>query len=119
MEGLGEVEDELASLAAEMRDKFIPWLVANYPELGITSQTGWTKIMLTTRDVARLLGLHINTVRRWSNQGLLKSYRIGPRGDRRFRREEIDSFLNEGEIEQYRHGNQAAKGYERADARAA
>ena len=32
---------------------------------------------------------------------------------------EIDSFLNEGEIEQYRHGNQAAKGYERADARAA
>lgn len=32
---------------------------------------------------------------------------------------EIDSFLNEGEIEQYRHGNQAAKGYEWADARAA
>ena len=51
------------------------------------------KIMLTTRDVARLLSVHVNTVRRWSNQGVLKSYRIGPRGDRRFRREDIDSFL--------------------------
>ncbi len=43
---------------------------------------------MPTRDLARLLGLHPNTVRRWSNQGLLKAYRIGPRGDRRFRRED-------------------------------
>ncbi len=56
-----------------------------------------SKIMLTTRDVARLLSVHVNTVRRWSNQGLLKSYRIGPRGDRRFRREDVDGFLTEGE----------------------
>ncbi len=41
LEGLGEVEDELADLAAEMRDKFIPWLATNYPELGITSETEW------------------------------------------------------------------------------
>ncbi len=27
-----------------------------------------------------------------------------------------DDFLKEAEIEQYRHGNQAAKGYERAEA---
>ncbi|MCL0039074.1 helix-turn-helix domain-containing protein, partial [Dehalococcoidia bacterium] len=40
--------------------------------------------MLTTSDVARLLNVHINTVRRWSNQGILKAYRIGSRGDRRF-----------------------------------
>jgi len=25
-----------------MRDKFIPWLAANYPEFGITSETEWT-----------------------------------------------------------------------------
>ena len=49
--------------------------------------------MLTTSDVARILNIHINTVRRWSNQGRLKSYRIGSRGDRRFRREDIASFL--------------------------
>ncbi len=54
--------------------------------------------MLTTSEVARLLSVHINTVRRWSNQGILKAYRIGSRGDRRFRKEDIDSFfLREGE----------------------
>jgi hypothetical protein len=41
LEGLGEVEDELAGTAAEMRDKFIPWLATNYPEFGITSETEW------------------------------------------------------------------------------
>ena len=56
-----------------------------------------SKIMLTTSDVCKLLGVHINTVRRWSERGILKTYRIGPRGDRRFRREDIDSFLREGE----------------------
>ena len=51
--------------------------------------------MLTTSDVARLLNVHMNTVRRWSNQGILRAYRIGSRGDRRFRREDIDCFLSE------------------------
>lgn len=55
------------------------------------------KVMLTASDVAQLLRLHVNTVRHWSNQGILKSYRIGPRGDRRFWREDIDGFLREGE----------------------
>ncbi len=50
--------------------------------------------MLTTSEVARILSVHINTVRRWSNQGILKSYRIGSRGDRRFKREDIDSFFS-------------------------
>jgi len=49
--------------------------------------------MLTTSDVAHLLNMHVNTVRRWSDQRLLKAYRIGPRGDRRFKRQDIDSFL--------------------------
>lgn len=58
-----------------------------------------SKIMLTTTDVARLLGLHSNTVRRWNTKRILKSYRIGSRGDRRFKREDIDSFLQGAEIE--------------------
>ena len=52
--------------------------------------------MLTSSEVARILSVHINTVRRWSNQGILKSYRIGSRGDRRFRKEDIDSFFSKG-----------------------
>jgi len=51
--------------------------------------------MLTTSEVARLLNVHINTVRRWSNYGVLKAYRIGSRGDRRFRQDDIDTFLSE------------------------
>jgi len=49
--------------------------------------------MMTTSGVAKMLHIHINTVRRWSNQGILKPYRIGPRGDRRFMREDITNFL--------------------------
>jgi excisionase family DNA binding protein len=49
--------------------------------------------LLTTSDVARLLNVHINTVRRWSNEGKLKAYRIGSRGDRRFQREDVAVFL--------------------------
>jgi len=58
-----------------------------------------SKAMLTIREVAQLLNLHINTVRRLSNKGMLKAYRIGSRGDRRFRREDVDGFLKEGKIE--------------------
>lgn len=50
--------------------------------------------MMTTKGVASMLNVHINTVRRWSDQGILKGYRIGPRGDRRFVREEIAEVLN-------------------------
>lgn len=49
--------------------------------------------MLTTSEVAYLLNVHINTVRRWSNLGILQAYRLGSRGDRRFRQEDIASFF--------------------------
>jgi excisionase family DNA binding protein len=49
--------------------------------------------LLTTSDVARLLNIHINTVRRWSNEGKLRAYRIGSRGDRRFQQDDIAVFL--------------------------
>lgn len=52
--------------------------------------------MLTTTEVAYLLHVHPNTVRQWANRGLLPAYRLGTRGDRRFRREDIDTFLRSG-----------------------
>ncbi len=48
---------------------------------------------LTVREVAHSLNIHVDTVRRWSDQGVLESYRTGPCGDRRFRREEVLAFL--------------------------
>ena len=53
--------------------------------------------MMTTREVAQLLKVHINTVRRWGNDGLLKMYRVGPRGDRRFKKKDINTFVNGNE----------------------
>lgn len=34
--------------------------------------------MLTVREVARLFHIHPNTLRRWSNNGRMKAYRITP-----------------------------------------
>jgi excisionase family DNA binding protein len=49
--------------------------------------------LLTVGQVAEMLSVHPNTLRRWTQQGLLKSYRIGPRKDRRFQRAEVLEFL--------------------------
>lgn len=49
--------------------------------------------LLTSRQLARLLNVHINTIRRWNNQGAIRAYRIGTRGDRRFDRDEVERFL--------------------------
>ncbi len=59
----------------------------NNREVKRTPQT-----MLTSSDVALLLNIHINTVRRWSNQGILSAYRVGLRGDRRFKRDDVEKL---------------------------
>ena len=51
--------------------------------------------MLTIREVARLLHVHSNTVRRWADRGIITAYRISTRGDRRFKREDLARYLTE------------------------
>jgi excisionase family DNA binding protein len=48
---------------------------------------------LTISEAARLLGVSLSTVRRWSDAGVLPSYRT-PGGQRRYNRDQLDSFLN-------------------------
>ena len=65
----------------------------------MADQNNQIEAMLTTSEVARILNVHINTVRRWSNQGTIKSYRIGSRGDRRFKKGDVDAlFKREGAL---------------------
>lgn len=41
--------------------------------------------LLTAREAADILGVHINTLKRWP----VPFYRIGPRGDRRYELRDI------------------------------
>ncbi len=48
--------------------------------------------LLTIRQVAKVLNVHITTLRRWDKKGKLKAIRVGLRsgvGERRYRREDI------------------------------
>jgi excisionase family DNA binding protein len=49
--------------------------------------------MLTAQQVADILQVSICSVRRWSDQGILKFYRVGSRGDRRYWHEDVLHFL--------------------------
>jgi diguanylate cyclase (GGDEF)-like protein/excisionase family DNA binding protein len=49
---------------------------------------------LSVTKAARLLGVHPNTVRAWSDAGRLRYYRINPRGDRRYRLGDLQRFLS-------------------------
>jgi excisionase family DNA binding protein len=49
--------------------------------------------MLTASEVAQLLHLHVNTVKRLGDRGELPFYRVCRRGDRRYRLEDVLAFL--------------------------
>lgn len=42
-----EGEDDRAEYATELRDRFVPWLEANRPDLGISSETEWQGTMVS------------------------------------------------------------------------
>ena len=52
--------------------------------------------MLRLGEVALLLRLHPNTVRAWADRGVLKAYRTGERGTRRFRQDEVMRLISAG-----------------------
>jgi len=53
--------------------------------------------MLTVKEVASILHIHPNTLRRWQKQGLLKSYSIGSRHCLRLKPEDILDFLDKSQ----------------------
>jgi excisionase family DNA binding protein len=52
---------------------------------------------LTVAAAARVLGVHPNTVRAWSDDGRLPYLRINARGDRRYRMTDLAAFLQAAE----------------------
>ena len=53
------------------------------------------KNTLTIQQAAEVLGVHPNTLRNWDNKGFLKAIRLGSRGDRRYRKSDIEKLLKE------------------------
>ncbi len=43
-----------------------------------------------------MLHAHPNSIRTWSDSGILPAVRIGRRGDRRFRYQDVERLLNDG-----------------------
>ena len=61
--------------------------------------------MLCTGEVARIFGVNTETVRRWNEKGHIKSYRIGPRSERRFLREDVAVLYLDRAIRKYIKSN--------------
>jgi excisionase family DNA binding protein len=49
--------------------------------------------MLTVNEVCNLFRIHPNTLRRWAANGTIKAYHITPRGDYRFKQEDLEQFI--------------------------
>jgi len=51
------------------------------------------KAIMTCDEVAEFLRVHISSVRRWSRGGKLRAYKVGGRGDWRYRKQDVLAFL--------------------------
>ena len=63
-----------------------------------TSNKGVEKALLTISEVSGILGVHKETLRRWDNDGKLKSIRFGKRGHRRYKKGAIYFILNQDNL---------------------
>ena len=78
--------------SASIRDE--PECLPNPPCLPPVSRTPRPgDATLSVTKAARVLGVHPNTVRAWSEAGRLRYFRINERGDRRYRLNDLQRFL--------------------------
>lgn len=56
------------------------------------------KRLLRIQEAADILGVNPETLRRWDNTGVLKAVRVGSRGDRRYKIEDIEKKIKEMKI---------------------
>ena len=49
--------------------------------------------MMTIVEVSRIFHIHPNILGRWADKGVIKSYCITSRGDRRFMARDVEEFI--------------------------
>lgn len=56
------------------------------------------KALLSISEVSSIFGIHQDTLRNWEKKGLITPLRVGPRGDRKYRPEDIEQIANDKNI---------------------
>ena len=51
--------------------------------------------LLTNRQAAEILNVHVETLRRWDKSGKLKAVRVNERGDRRYKPKDLEKIIGE------------------------
>jgi excisionase family DNA binding protein len=71
------------------------------------------RLVFTSSQAARYLGVSLATIRRWTDAGHVSCYRT-PGGQRRFAREQLDSFISsmrrDGQNGDNGHGHNGGSG---------
>ena len=67
--------------------------------------------IISIGEVSHLLGVSIDTLRRWDSSGRLQSIRSGPRGHRYYRQSDIDQYLQDVNVIAH-HWAQSPQAYE-------
>lgn len=49
--------------------------------------------LLRISEAAEMLGVNTETLRRWDNKHILNAVKLGTRGDRRYKREDLEKFI--------------------------
>ena len=69
----------------------------NLVQFEITYMNAELEELLSLQEVAKILKVNAQTLRRWDERGILKAVRVGTRkgvGDRRYRKSDIEAYLS-------------------------
>lgn len=58
---------------------------------------GMEEHMMTAQEVADEVGVHLRTIRRWTQEGTLTAYRVGPKAIR-YRASDVDAIMQPVEV---------------------
>jgi len=50
--------------------------------------------LIKLSEACKILNVHPQTLRAWDRKGILKAVRFGERGDRRYKKEDLEKLVN-------------------------
>jgi len=62
------------------------------------TKTPKDKALLSISEVSKIFDIHQDTLRNWEEKGIISPLRVGPRGDRKYRPEDIEKIAGDKSI---------------------